>query len=163
MPIRSCEIPPNSWVSLSGTTTFFADRCLVKSIRTSHILCPRCRLAGLKWHQGPSSEARVSRLMGEIHQFTSLNTGMTDTQESNATCFPRWQDEPTYRLECSNYRQPAQRVSCSALGLCLTALLACTNQSRRNPCARSNGPIHVRSRSKGSGANLKSWLCGVNG
>jgi len=60
MPIRSSEIlvPPNSWVSLSGATTFFADRCLVKSIRTSHILSPRCRLADLKWHQGPSSEGK---------------------------------------------------------------------------------------------------------
>jgi hypothetical protein len=37
MPIRSSEIlvPPNSWVSPSGTTTFFADRGLVKSIRTA--------------------------------------------------------------------------------------------------------------------------------
>jgi hypothetical protein len=150
MPIRSCEIPPNSWVSLSGTTTFFADRCLVKSIRTSHILCPRCRLAGLKWHQGPSSEARVSRLMGEIHQFTSLNTGMTDTQESNATCFPRWQDEPTYRLaRMLELSTTGAKGFVFRFGVCLTALLACTNQSRRNPCARSNGPIHVRSRSKG--------------
>jgi hypothetical protein len=36
-------IPLNGWASLSGTPTFFADPCLVKSIRTSYILCRRCR------------------------------------------------------------------------------------------------------------------------
>jgi hypothetical protein len=85
MHIRSTEIlvPPNSWVSLSGATTLFADRCLVKSIRTSHILSPRCRLAA-----GPSvprSRAqqsaascwmkRIGGLVGGAHAAFSDHSG----------------------------------------------------------------------------------------
>lgn len=64
IPIDSSEIlvPSNGWVSRSGTKTFCADRCLVKSICTSHILCPRCRPEHI---HGSAKHSRIySRVLG---------------------------------------------------------------------------------------------------